>query len=101
VSYGDDHTHSNYASTDHFHYSFDIHGGAEEHHRHYDLEGRGTDQGREVDSLRGRVSNLEEVLDELRQTVSALARATAGHDLIAKHEADLDPNDRSWLYSNE
>jgi hypothetical protein len=32
-------------SADHWHYASDIHGGAEEHHRHYDTE-------REIEQLR-------------------------------------------------
>jgi predicted HAD superfamily Cof-like phosphohydrolase len=54
---------------DHFHYASDIHGAAEEHHRHYDHEQNERDLRSELDGLRHRVSDLEEEVAELRRWV--------------------------------
>lgn len=44
-------------SADHWHYASDIHGAAEEHHRHYDLE-------RAIEELRGQVRELRAIMIE-------------------------------------
>ena len=58
-------------SADHWHYASDIHGGAEEHHRHYDDE-------REVARLRSQADGLREDLaaaeTRIRELEEQLAR---------------------------
>jgi len=49
--------------SDHWHYSSDIHGGAEEHHRHHDIE-------RELASLRNDMNILTERVRELESRTS-------------------------------
>lgn len=74
--------------SDHWHYSSDIHGGAEEHHRHYDLE-------RAIESARDRIRDLEqtiatygETLDDLRNRVYVLEHSTPEARQL-QYEADV------------
>jgi len=50
---------------DHWHYASDIHGGAEEHHRHYDTE-------REIEQLRRELAAAVESIRELAADVRQL-----------------------------
>ena len=47
----------------HWHYASDIHGGAEEHHRHYDLERDDEAAQREIQRLQRDVDELRSLLD--------------------------------------
>jgi predicted nucleic acid-binding Zn-ribbon protein len=58
---------------DHWHYASDIHGGAEEHHRHYDLE---RDTERLSERLREDVRELREDLAKALDRIAALERQT-------------------------
>ena len=72
----------------HWHYAYDIHGGAEELHRHYDLERDDEAAQREiqrlqrdVDDLRGQLGGA---LDRIRQLEAATPEARQ-----ARYEADV------------
>jgi hypothetical protein len=58
-------------TADHWHYASDIHGGAAEHHRHYDTE-------REIEALRRELAaaaeSIREMAGDLRQLRSQAGR---------------------------
>ena len=75
-------------SDDHFHYASDIHGAAEEHHRHYDLENAiDSDKEREIGAekiyvtgsgyLLEVIADLRSELQETRAKVEAMEQASA------------------------
>jgi chromosome segregation ATPase len=77
--------------SDHWHYSSDIHGGADQHHRHYDLE-------REDDSLRQEIGNLREAAQSLSsELAAAFTRIGELETRIASLEGDT-PQARRLQY---
>jgi hypothetical protein len=58
---------------DHWHYASDIHGGAEQHHRHYDLE---NETGAVERRLREEVRELRGLLDNALERIAALEKST-------------------------
>jgi hypothetical protein len=69
------------SDNDHWHYASDIHGGAEEHHRHYDLERQNERLHDELMQAVKRISNLED-------RIASLEKSTPGARQ-AQHEADV------------
>jgi len=58
-------------SEDHWHYVNDIHGAAEEHHRHYDLERTGDDLRAELQRAFRLIHDLENDVMKLRKVVES------------------------------
>ena len=67
--------------SDHWHYADEIHGAADQHHRHYDTES-------DSRSLREDLGRAEERIRELEERVSRLERSTPEARRL-QYEADL------------
>ena len=68
------------SDNDHWHYAGDIHGGAEEHHRHYDLERDDETAQRDIRGLQEDVRELRSLLDNALDRIG---------ELEAEHQADV------------
>ena len=64
------------SDNDHWHYVSDIHGGAEEHHRHHDLENAGEAAQRDIRGLREDVRQLRARLDNALDRIGDLENST-------------------------
>ena len=72
------------SDNDHWHYASDIHGGAEQHHRHYDLENGDEAAQRDIRRLQEDVRELRSLLDNALDRIG---------ELEAERQADVQPDD--------
>ncbi len=73
-------------SADHWHYAYEIHGGAQEHHRHHDNESQLGGLREDLRRAEERIRDLEDALGELRGQIrlaSAPGRQAAERELAA------------------
>jgi chromosome segregation ATPase len=76
------------SDNDHWHYASDIHGGAEQHHRHHDLEREDETAQRDIRRLQEDVRELRSLLDSALDRISELEAATPEAQQ-AEYEADV------------
>ena len=71
-----DHDHrGEYAPASHNHYVYDVHGAAQEYHRHYDLESEQSGQDERITGLEERIANLADQITVLEARLSVSIRS--------------------------
>ena len=76
------------SDNDHWHYAGDIHGGAEQHHRHYDLERDDETAQQDIRRLQEDVRELRSLLDNALDRIGDLENSTP-EARQAQYEADV------------